>query len=99
MSKYEPGCYGDGTFGHQNTRHRCAEQISHVLAHVVYGNWSSLAVAIAPVITSLHGEMPDDNWDELEACDWLNQHAPVEGCSWGWRDGDFGLWYPSAGEE
>lgn len=101
MSKREPspdvGCYGDGGFGHQHTRECCA----NVIEHYAKENFTSRGKR-APHCPSgrmpdaltacLHGEMSDDAWEEDAACDWLNEHAPFEGCYWGWRDGDFGLW-------
>ena len=29
---------------------------------------------------------------EDRADDWMNDHFPVDGCSWGRQDGDWGLW-------
>lgn len=73
------GCFGDGTFGHQHTRIRCAEAL------VATGAPNDL---VAP----LYSDMSDDGSEEDDACDFLNGHAPVEGHFWGWQDGDFGLW-------
>ena len=72
------GCHGDGALGHQHTRNQCASVL------LVHGGPPELVAA-------LKGDMSDDAWEELEACDWLNERAP-EGYLWGWQDGDFGLW-------
>ena len=78
--KYEIGCYGDGTNGHQHTRHACAN-ILHTFAS-----------ASGRLIDDLRKEMTDDADEEIAACSWLNNHSPHNGASWGWQDGDFGLW-------
>ena len=85
-TKYEIGCYGDGTYGHQHTRERCAETMEDVLTTAE--DWSVQKAIIAELRT----EGCDDFCEEDLACDWLNIHAEVEGASWGWQDGDFGLW-------
>jgi hypothetical protein len=90
----EPGCYGDGTFGHQHTRQRCAEQVE--FTRCTDPAWRR-AVANGrmradDLIDSLLGPMPDDAGDELDACDWLNTWAPLDGHHWDWLDGDLGLW-------
>lgn len=91
------GCYGDGTLGHENTRGRAAD----TLECYIHENFASRGLpvpdaghATSPrdLVLSLRGEMPDDAYDEYAACDWLNEHAPFEGATWGWQDGDFGLW-------
>lgn len=85
MTKIEIGCYGDGGFGHQHTRERCADTVAHVAEQ-------TNTPEPRHVTMSLRGEMPGDAWDEYEACDWLNAHAPLTSAVWDWRDGDFGLW-------
>jgi hypothetical protein len=97
----EIGCYGDGTFGHQHTRERCAE----VLEHYAEANFTSRGIAaplaiygyadkptVERLAADLRGEMSDDASEEDTACEWLNTHAPFDGAYWGWNDGDFGLW-------
>jgi hypothetical protein len=32
MKKYELGCYGTGSLGHQHTRERCADIVEEVMA-------------------------------------------------------------------
>ena len=52
------------------------------------------------LIATRHGwsgerETPDsDYYDDAieEATDFMNSNYPVEGCWWGWCDGDWGLW-------
>lgn len=93
----ELGCYGDGTFGHRHTREACAV----VLAHYVGENFRSRGLPVPDctgaqgpddVCMALRDEMTDDAGEEYAAAEWLNEHAPFEGASWGWQDGDFGLW-------
>ncbi len=74
-----PGCYGDGRFGHQHTRERCAELLES------FGYRGTL-------IDDLRGEMSDDASEEDDACDWLEENATHATATWGWQDGDFGLW-------
>jgi hypothetical protein len=75
----EPGCYGDGALGHQHTRERCADLLESM------GYRGTLPA-------ELRGEMSDDASEEFEACEWLEENAPHPTASWGWHDGDFGLW-------
>jgi len=77
--KWDLGCYGDGTFGHQHTRERCAE--------IVTSGAGPLKICRA-----LQGPMSDDAQEEYDACDWLNETCAVYGAVWSWQDGDFGLW-------
>lgn len=93
--RYELGCYGDGAFGHQHTRERCAELLLQVAgAFVARGeavpqrHWGELY----SLVDDLRRAMSDDASEEFAACDWLTEHAPVEGAWWGWQEGDFGLW-------
>lgn len=76
------GCYGDGTHGHQHTRARCADTIESLAGGSDY----------AEIIAALRGEMSDDASEEDDACEVLEQIACMAGHSWGWQDGDFGLW-------
>lgn len=85
--KLEPGCYGDGTYGHQHTRESCAETIGHV-AHETEGT----AKVPGIIVDALRGEMSDDAWEEHAACEWLERWAPHSWATWGWQAGDFGLW-------
>jgi len=91
--KFEPGCYGDGTFGHQHTRIACAT----VLNAVIMPAFANRHVAVK-LIDELRGDMSDDASEEYDACDMLNEHVPHEGYTWGWQDGDFGLWPDEEGE-
>jgi len=77
------GCYGDGAFGHQHTRERCAEMLE------------SLSIDCSEqrdLEASLRSEMPDDAEDEYLACVILEANYPCDNAWWGWQDGDFGLW-------
>lgn len=95
--------YGDGTFGHQHTRERCAD----VLAYYANENFTSrgqplptfgILRTVEEIVASLRSEMSDDATEEYAACDWLNEFAPFTGASWDWRDDDFGLW-PDVSED
>jgi hypothetical protein len=82
-TKYEIGCYGDGALGHQHTRERCAAIVRE----------NSLDCSDERAIEkALMGEMSDDGWEEDAALIILEANVPVNGASWGWQDGDFGLW-------
>lgn len=92
----EIGCYGDGTFGHQHTREACSDVLGYFYdenfrsrgLHVPsLGDWTPYDLLMA-----LRAEMTDDASEELAACEWLNEHVPFKGATWGWQDGDFGLW-------
>jgi hypothetical protein len=97
------GTYGDGSFGHQYTRDRCADTLSHYIAE----NFTARRAPVPPqgslhpemLVALLRGEMSDDASEEDEACEWLNTHAPWTGASWGWQDGDFGLWIDDSEED
>lgn len=82
MNKWEAGCYGDGAFGHQHTRERCADIIMS----------GPMFEAVRFLVEQLRGEMSDDAWEEDFACEHLNTFCLVDGHFWGWQDGDFGLW-------
>lgn len=86
------GCWGDGRYGHQYTRERCAYAIRCVMASVPSATWADHAVKVAPLLRALDADMSDDANEETEACDWLNDIAGRNGHWWGWQDGDFGLW-------
>ncbi len=78
------GCWADGTHGHQYTRERCADALQELVVETAEG--------YSEILAALLGEMSDDAEEEYAACDLLEAYAPVAGASWGWRDGDFGLW-------
>lgn len=81
LSHNDAGCWGDGSFGHQHTRERCANVLQ------------ALGCSETELLDSLRGPMPDDAWDEEEAEAWLNDFVSrPDGLWFGWLDGDFGLW-------
>jgi hypothetical protein len=84
------GCYGHSSLGHQRTREACAK----VLEDAVYSKRVTRfeAFVAGNFYQSLKGPMPDDAWDEHNACDWLEDYYSHPDATWGWRDGDFGLW-------
>jgi hypothetical protein len=102
--RWEPGCYGDGAFGHQHTRESCAGVLLDALdaarASLRIADHEPTALhwryqtfrACDGLIAELRGEMSDDASEEYDAEDLLNEIAPVDGHFWGWQDGDFGLW-------
>lgn len=92
---FDAGCYGDGTFGHQHTRERCADMINSVARYLGHPGERTTGQEL---VAELLGEMSDDASEEYDACEWLNEHAPREGHSWDWQEGDFGLW-PTDEEE
>ncbi len=94
MTKLEIGCYGDGTFGRQHVRERCAEVLERT-ARIT--NHPGNANTMREIADALRGEMSDDAGEEADACDMLNDVAGRPDAYWGWNDGDFGLW-PSEGE-
>jgi hypothetical protein len=84
-TKYEIGCYADGTFGHQHARDTIADLLEDLLgAHDFAG---------------LPDELRDSTWDtfiEDEAIAILNERTEVSRpafTSWQFNDGDLGL-YP-----
>ena len=102
MKQYEPGCYGDGTLGHQHTREKCSE----VLQGFVEYRTRTLGKTAQPsymvrrwseIVRALEDEMSDDAQEEYDACELINEiwelnFQPEPTCYWGWQDGDFGLW-------
>lgn len=91
---FDRGCYGDGAFGHQHTRERCAaklQQLARILESTDNPKYACKLRAIDGLIDELRGEMSDDASEELDACELLNEHTPSE-AHWGWDQGDFGLW-------
>lgn len=85
----EVGCYGDGSFGHKHTRERCAELV-FARANAVADKYIRRRGWV--LAYSLREPMSDDAQEEYDACEWLNEHVPLDGASWGWDNGDFGLW-------
>lgn len=94
----EMGCWGDGALGHQHTRERCGTTIAHFRESNFTSRGLTPPEGTAALIEALDGPMSDDAREEYEACDWLNEHAPFTGATWGWQDGDFGLWPDDEGE-
>ena len=88
-TKLQLGCHGDGSLGHQHTRIRCAMLIEAVAWSLRHPGNAQCGREIA---AELRGEMSDDASEEDDACSWLEENAPQDGASWGWQDGDFGLW-------
>ena len=85
-TKYEIGCYADGTFGHQHARDTIADLLEDVLS----------AHDVAGLPEELRATMSDDASEEDEAIDILNERTEVSRpafTSWRFNDGDFGL-YP-----
>ncbi len=87
MTKSEIGCYGDGTFGHQHTRERCAAQLEALARQM-----ERTIIAMRDCARALQRPMSDDAGEETEACELLAAIAPRPDAAWGWNDGDFGLW-------
>ncbi len=86
------GCYGDGALGHKHTRKACANVLEHYAKGKSEADLRSNMVTVEVVVKMLRGTMSDDAWEEYQACEWLNDHAPIDGAYWGWENGDFGLW-------
>ena len=86
------GCWGDGTLGHRHTREACAETIEYYCRENFTSRGQPEPDGTQAIIDDLKGDMSDDASEESNAEDWLNDHAPFDGCLWGWQDGDFGLW-------
>lgn len=97
-TQLEPGCYGDGTFGHQHTRERCADLLESAIH--LYSTATGEARALQrDVVNALRGDMSDDAGEEYDACELLDTLMPHESAYWGWSDGDFGLWSCDDSEE
>lgn len=79
------GRYGNGAYGHQHTREMCASQMAFVWAVVDTPRPTDVIDALCSVAS-------DDLREERAACVWLNLYVPLKNHTWGWRDGDFGLW-------
>lgn len=94
----DAGTYGGGHLGHQNTRSSCARTIEFYLSAIIrhedrlHRLTPAMAATGESLVLKLQGEMSDDASEEYDACAWLNEHVPHPEASWGWRDGDFGLW-------
>lgn len=88
--KFDPGVYADGSHGHNHTRTGCARILERAIE--ANGSVEHLDACMHTILALRTQGMSDDASEEAEACDWLNDHSPVEGHWWGWQDGDFGLW-------
>jgi len=88
---YNPrlGCYGDGAFGHQHTRERCADMLESI--KLANGQWPSVAdIVIAELVVALRGPMSDDASEEDAACELAGLMLASEGrmvglAGWGLR--------------
>ena len=87
---YEPGCYGDGSFGATHTMKKCislalSEGYTEDEDKDILERW-------------LLGDMldPDELYImeciESDCIDYLNEHCSTEGFYWGYEEGDFGYW-------
>jgi len=72
------GCYADGVNGHRHIRNKLAKLVTSL------GDASDENLA-----RSLHGDMPDDCWDEDAALELLNANS--RGVTWCLVDGDLML--------
>jgi hypothetical protein len=100
MDHPEIGCYGNATYGSQYVRERLADTLEH-FASANYASrgqdvpWigsGENAYSTASICRDLRNPDTLTDGEEYDAVDWLNEHAPFDGASWGFQDGDFGLW-------
>lgn len=92
-NKYQPGCYGDGSFGPDHTMKKC---ISLAL-DAGYTEQEDKDI----LERWLSGDMldPDELYimeciedDCIDYLDYLNEHCSDEGFYWGYETGGFGYW-------
>lgn len=86
------GCYACCALGHEHTRVTAGVVLRHAAAHRMT---SPRVGGVSPfeLANLLEFEpVSDDAWEEDAVADWLNTYAPHPRGTWGWRDGDFGLW-------
>lgn len=91
------GIYGDSTYGHRTTRVACAAVLATYADRLFIERGIAVpasddGTAVTDVVAALRGSMTDDANEEYLACWWLNEYAGRPEATWGWNDGDFGLW-------
>jgi hypothetical protein len=94
-NKYEPGCYGDCSFGPHHTMKKVFE-ISFDEEFDYHLDKEDYAL----VTRFMRGEIGEDEEDiystlsciEDEAIDYLNEHCSDDTHYWGYETGDFGYW-------
>ena len=97
-NKYEPGCYGDCSFGYDHTRRK-------VFEIALSDGWDPMEDRpIVDRFINLHcwdPIAPDNMMDDAmvcleeiedEAIDYLNEHCSDDTHYWGYENGDFGYW-------
>ncbi len=97
----EPGCYVDSHWGQY-----AVARMVQVAAELGWEDEQASDLArrhLAAMGPSSEPGLVGDEFEELmgacdDAEDWLNHHATVAGHSWGWYEGDFGL-YPNEEED
>ena len=101
-NKYQPGCYGDGSFGPDHSTYivfKLAEnegwtpdldeeerRVYDYFFNAVKGN------IISDDVYLTEDEEPIIESLEYEAIDYLNEHCSDDTHYWGYEDGDFGYW-------
>jgi hypothetical protein len=91
-----PGCYIDSHHGHYAIPR--VIQLAESLGRQLDEHIASLLKRY-----DAHSHEPEYPMEVLidesdAAIDWLNEHRALDGHSWGWNDGDFGL-YPLEQED
>jgi hypothetical protein len=94
-NKYQPGCYGDGSFGYDHTMTKVFE-ISFDEEFDYHLDKEDYAL----VTRFMRGEVGEDEEDiystlsciEGDAIDYLNEHCSDEAHYWGYKNWDFGYW-------
>ncbi len=87
--KYEPGCYGDATFGSNHVSEK-------VFAIAADEGWNPIGDEwlLDSIFDGKIGSIPPEVISELEydAIDYLNEHCSDSLHHWAYLNGDFGYW-------
>ena len=91
MSKFEIGCYADGTYGAHATLgvvYRLVYGLGYVDGHA-----DRIQAVLGDLASVINADCPDGDGSAVQAAvDVLDRHAGRPDAAWGFRDGDFGLW-------
>lgn len=90
MAETEPGCYVDSHHGHY-----AVPMLIEWAAATGFPVDPFVRYALDNYDHDYHNESyPNEALIEVsdEAINWLNENRSIEGHSWGWQEGDFGLW-------
>ena len=89
-ANYSPGCYIDSHHGHYAIPEvvRIAEREGRPMDAEMTDLLARYEEHSHEAAFNMEAVIEESD----KAIDWLNEHCPLDGHTWGWNDGDFGLY-------